>query len=141
MTDLIQSLSSETGASPDLIRTALAQVFAFLKRHLDPEMVQKIVTHVPGASELPDVPEPHASGDGGGGGLMGSISQAIGKIFGGKATEGLDLVSILSKMGLSLDNIRALFTKLVAFLEAHLPPELLEQIKAHLHLPAEAPAS
>jgi hypothetical protein len=140
MTDLIQSLSSETGASPDLIRTALAQVFAFLKRHLDPETVEKIEAHVPGASELPDVPEPVVGG-GGTGGLLGSIGQAVGKILGGKAGEGIDLVSILSKTGLSLDNIRVLFTKLVAFLEAHLPPELLEQIKAHLHLPVEETAS
>ena len=50
MNDLIQSLSSETGSSPDMIRNALGAIFTFLKSHLDPGLV--------GARSSPTSPAP-----------------------------------------------------------------------------------
>ncbi len=139
MQDLIQSLSSETGTSPDIIRNALGAIFSFLRAHLDPGLVDTIQSHVPGASELPGADEAEADG-GKETGLLGTLTKAVGKVLGDTAAGGLDLITHLSKTGLSLATITAILPKVVAYLEAHLPPELFEQIKSHLHLPAAEPA-
>src|ERR1700761_3714678 len=127
MTDLIQSLSSETGAAPDMIRNALAMIFDFLKKHLDPGLVETIMNHLPETAQLPQGGETTERS----GGLLGAISGVVGKVFGGKVGEGADLMSHLATTGLSLENIKVVLTKVVAYLEAHLPPELFDQIKAH----------
>jgi hypothetical protein len=140
MHDLIQSLSSETGQSPDIIRNALGAIFTFLKSHLDPGLVDTIQSHIPGASELPGADEVEASG-GEETGLLGTLTRTVGKVLGGTAAGGLDLITHLSKTGLSLATITAILPKIVAYLEAHLPAELFDQIKAHLHLPAGEPSA
>ncbi|HEY2157257.1 MAG TPA: DUF2780 domain-containing protein [Isosphaeraceae bacterium] len=140
MNDLIQSLSSETGHSPDVIRNALGAIFTFLKSHLDPGLVDKIQSNVPGASELPGADEVETSA-GKESGLLGTLTKAVGKVLGGGAAGGLDLITHLSKTGLSLASITAILPKIVAYLEAHLPPELFDQIKSHLQLPAEEPTA
>ena len=133
MAAVVESLSSETGIAPDMVRNALGAIFGFLKRHLDPETIGKIQAAVPGASEVPEGGE---SGDAEKkGGVFGALSGVVGKVLGGKAGEGADLVSTLSSTGLDLGQIKALLPRLVAFLQAHLPPELFEQIRSHLHLP------
>jgi uncharacterized protein (DUF2267 family) len=138
MNDLIQSLSSETGNSPDMIRNALGAIFTFLRSHLDPGLVDKIQSHVPGASELPQEAE---AAEGSETGLLGTLTRTVGKVLGGGAAGGLDLITHLSKTGLSLASITAILPKVVAYLEAHLPPELFDQIKSHLHLPAGEPSA
>jgi uncharacterized protein (DUF2267 family) len=136
MTDLIQSLSSETGAAPDMIRNALGAIFGFLRKHLDPGLVDQIEAHVPGASELPQGAETAERP-----GLLGTLSGVVGKVFGGRVGEGADLISHLSGTGLSPENIKIVLSKVVAYLEAHLPPELFEQIKAHFNLPVGEPTA
>lgn len=136
MAAVVESLSSETGIAPDTIRNALGAIFGFLKRHLDPETLRKIQAAIPGGSEVAEAGE---SGDAEKkGGVLGALSGVVGKVLGGKAGEGADLASTLSHAGLDLGQIQALLPRLVAFLEAHLPPELFDQIRSHLHLPGGA---
>jgi uncharacterized protein (DUF2267 family) len=139
MNDLIQSLSSETGQSPDIIRNALGAIFTFLKSHLDPGLIDKIQAHVPGASELPQETEAGEATESTG--LLGTLTRTVGKVLGGGGAAGLDLITHISKTGLSLGAITAMLPKVVAYLEAHLPPELFDQIKTHLRLPADEPAA
>ena len=39
MAAVIESLSSETGIAPDMVRNALAAIFGFLERQLDPGII------------------------------------------------------------------------------------------------------
>jgi uncharacterized protein (DUF2267 family) len=135
MNDLIQSLSSETGTAPDMIRSVLGAIFDFLRKHLDPGLVDQIQSHVPGSADLPR--EPESSEQAQGSGVFGTLSRAVGKVFGGSVAGGIDLLSHLAKTGLSLETLKQIIPKIVAYLEAHLPPELFDQIKSHLHFPAE----
>jgi hypothetical protein len=133
MAAVIESLATETGIAPDMIRNALGAIFGFLERHLDPGIIGKIRASLPGGTELPEGAEAGEAKEGGG--VFGTLSRVVGKAVGGRVGEGADLVSTLSATGLGLDQIKTFLPKLVALLEAHLPPEMFDQIRSHLHLP------
>ena len=57
--------------------------------------------------------------------------------MGGKAGEGADLLSTLSKLGFKPEQIEAFLPKALEMIKSHLPPELIEKILAALPLLAK----
>ncbi len=126
MPDLADSLANQTGLDPALVQRGLGAVLTFLKQHLGEETFGRLESAVPQTSGLMSSFESEKSS----GGLVAMATDLAGKFLKGHSAEVSKLMTMLSQAGLSLDQIRAFLPKVLTFLEGHLPPELLDQIKS-----------
>ena len=60
------------------------------------------------------------------------ISSLAGKLLGGKAGEGVDLLSTLSKLGFKPEQIEAFLPKAIELIKTYLSPELIQKLLAAL---------
>src|SRR5262249_45910965 len=105
MADLLATLASQTGIGPEAIQKAFGALLNFLKANLGPEAFSKLEANIPGASKLIETSE--SAQETPGSGILGAVSDLAGKILGGKAGEEVNLLSGLSKAGLSVEQIQA----------------------------------
>ncbi len=140
MSDLVNQLTSHTGISPELVQKGLGALLSFLKKELGEENFDKIKNSIPEASALTShyesAPEPEAAAPSQGG-LFEMISGLAGKLLGGKAGEGADLLSSLSKLGFKPEQIEAFLPKAIELIKSHLSPELIQKLLAALPLLAK----
>ncbi|WP_406698335.1 DUF2780 domain-containing protein [Singulisphaera sp. Ch08] len=130
MADIITALSSQTGIDGEMVKKGLGALLAFLQKNLPPDLFGKLQSALPGASEMLSA---HPADEGGtSSGLMGMVSGLAGKLFGGHVGDGAHLLSDLSRVGLSADQIEKFLPQAFEQLKAFLPPELLEKVKAVL---------
>jgi hypothetical protein len=96
----------------------------FMKSKLPADAYSKINAAVPDADGMIAAAKaaPETSG-----GILGAVAGAVGKIFGGGACE---LVSKLTQLGFSADQLRAFVPKVLEFLKSKLPPDVLKQVSA-----------
>ena len=60
------------------------------------------------------------------------ISGLAGKLLGGKAGEGVDLLSTFSKLGFKPEQIEAFLPKAIELIKTYLSPELIQKLLAAL---------
>ena len=65
------------------------------------------------------------------------VTGLAGKLLGGKAGEGVDLLSSLSKIGLKPEQIESFLPKALELIKSHLSPELIQKIMMGLPLLAK----
>jgi len=132
MPDLVHELAAHTGISSDLIQKGLGALLSFLKKQLGDETFAKVQSSVPGAAALTSsfesAPPPAQSQ----GGLFGMVSELAGKLFGGGAGQGADLLSTLTKLGFRPEQIEAFLPKALELIKNHLPPDLVDKVLASL---------
>jgi hypothetical protein len=142
MSNVVATLSSQTGIGSDQVRRGLGALLSFLKAHLGDETFSRIRAAVPQVGEIVDAHEA-SEAPSAGGGLIAAVTEFASKFLG---TEGLDvskLLASLSAAGFSVEQVRTFIPKALEYLEAHLPPELIDRIKASVlggSATAEAPA-
>jgi Protein of unknown function VcgC/VcgE (DUF2780) len=144
MSDLVNQLTSHTGLSPELVQKGLGALLTFLKKELGEETFNKLENSIPGASALKTDYESAPAPEGGassGGGLFEMISGLAGKLLGGKAGEGVDLLSTFSKLGFKPEQIEAFLPKAIELIKTYLSPELLQKVLAALPMLAKLIAS
>jgi hypothetical protein len=131
MSDLVNEISNHTGISSDLVQKGLGAILSFLKKELGDETFAKVQSSIPDASRLtthyessPEATQPH------GGGLLDLVTGLAGKLLGGKAGEGVDLLAVLAKLGFKPEQIEAFLPKAFEFIKSHLSPELVQQVMA-----------
>jgi hypothetical protein len=135
MSDLVNQLTAHTGLSPELVQKGLGALLSFLKKELGEETFNKLENSIPGASSLKtDYESAPAPADGGAshGGLFEMVSGLAGKLLGGKAGEGVDLLSTFAKLGFKPEQIEAFLPKAIELIKSHLSPELLQKVLAAL---------
>ena len=79
MSDIVSSLSSQTGISPDLVRKGLGAVLKMLQDQLPPELFSKVQGLLPDAGAMISASEstgPEA------GGMIQAVTSLAGKLFG-----------------------------------------------------------
>jgi hypothetical protein len=130
MADLAHELSTRTGISSDLIQKGLGALLSFLKRELGEDTFNKVQSSVPGAAGLTSSYESGPPPSPSAGGLFAMVSDLAGKLLGGKAGEGAELFSMLSKLGFRPEQIEAFLPKALELIKSHLSPELVQQIVA-----------
>jgi hypothetical protein len=130
MSDLANSLATETGISGEQAHKGLGALLSFLKEQLGEENFQKLEAAIPGAVSM--ISNFEASQGTTQGGLFETVSALAGKLFGGKAQGGAELLASLSKLGFQPGQIEAFLPKALEFLKNHLPPELVERVIACL---------
>jgi hypothetical protein len=130
MADIVTSLSSRTGIDEEMVRKGLGALLTFLQKSLPPDLFGKLQAALPGAPEMLAACGPDQGGTGSG--LLGLVSGLAAKLLGGNAGNGAHLLSELSNVGLSAEQIEAFLPQAFDHLKEYLPAELLEQVKAAL---------
>lgn len=135
MMDQLTSLASQVGISPETARKGLGALLTFIQGHLGPEGFGKVQAAVPDTPGMMTSFELEKESPG----LLGTVSDLAGKLFGGRAGEVADLLSMLSRAGLDAGQIQAFLPKALEYLRNNLPADLLDRIQAIL--PAAAKSS
>jgi hypothetical protein len=131
MPDTTNDLSSETGLSTDLVQKGLGAIMSFLKQHLGDDLFGRIQSAMPDASKYVDHFESSPESQGGGG-LIGTLTGLAGKLLGGEAGQAGKLLESFNKLGFSPEQIETFVPKALAFIQSHLPADLIQQIMAKL---------
>ncbi len=141
MADLVNELATHTGISVDQVQKGLGALLSFLKKELGDETFDKVQSSVPGAeglaSSFESAPPPSESQ----GSLLGMVSGLAGKLLGGKAGEGADLLSSLSKLGFKPEQVESFLPKALELIRSYLSPELVQKVLACLPALAKLLAS
>jgi len=130
MTDIISSLASHAGISPDMARKGMGAVLEMCKHKLPPEAYSKVSAAIPGADGMiaaaADQPPSTAPQSGG---MVDSLTSSIGKIFGGP---GAELAGKLSAVGFSAEQLKGFLPPVFEFLKDKVPPDALKKISSML---------
>jgi hypothetical protein len=130
MSDVANRLATETGISGEQAHEGLGALLSFLKERLGDENFEKLEAAIPGAASM--ISSFKAAQETSQGSLFETVAALAGKVFGGKAEGGAELLASLSKLGLEPAQIEAFLPKALEFLKNHLPPELIERVMASL---------
>jgi hypothetical protein len=137
MSDLVNTLAERAGVSPETARRGLGALLNLVKEHLGSDAYGKARAALPDADAM--VAEFESSRESSKGGFLGAISDLAGKLLGGEAKGGADLLSSFSHAGLDAGQIKAFLPKALELLRGHLPPEVLERLASLV--PGEADAA
>src|SRR5262245_50308539 len=109
MADIVSDLASQCGISAEQAKKGLGAVLEMFKKEMPAETYSKVEAAVPGAQDMVTQAEqtPESSG-----GLLSSITGAIGKIFGGGG--GVQaMVGKLGQLGFSADQLKTFVPKVM----------------------------
>jgi hypothetical protein len=124
MADFISDLASKVGISPEQAQRGLGTVLAFLKSSLPEDAFSKVESAVPGANSLMTSAEAVKESAGG---IIGAVTSMAGKLFG----EGSGaMLSKLTHIGLSADQIKSFVPRVLEFLKSKLPADVMKQVTA-----------
>lgn len=126
MSDIINTLSSQTGISADQIRSGLGSILKTLQDQLPADLFSKIGDLLPDSGELISGAESAAQASSG---MLKSVTDLAGKFFGAKGEAATDLFGSLGQLGFSADQLQAFLPKVLEFFQDKLPPEILEKVK------------
>ena len=131
MADIASELASRCGISDEIAQKGLGIVLAFLKSKLPAESFAKVSAAVPEADNMMA-----AAADTCEQGVLGTVKDAIGHIFGGGSTEAL--LAKFGQLGLSPDQIQRFIPTVTEFLKNKLPENAMGQVSGLLPTTQEA---
>jgi hypothetical protein len=134
MADITSELASKSGISSDLAKKGLGALLSFVKEKLPADSFSKVLSAIPGGDNMMAAaaergPEPSA-------GVLGTISGLAGKLFGG-AGGATAVVSKLTQLGFSPDQLQKFLPTVLEFLKSRLPPDILNKITSLIPLDAK----
>jgi uncharacterized protein (DUF2267 family) len=124
--DFISELASRSGVSADQAKKGVGALLSFLKDHLPAEGFSKVEAAVPGADAMMAAAP---TGEEASGGVVGAITSAVGKLFGGGGGAAA-LAGKLTQLGFSADQLQKFLPGVLNFLKDRLPPDVLNKISA-----------
>ncbi len=126
MEELIKNAVAQLGIDEAATRSATGSLFGFIKEGIGDDFSQ-IADKLPGVDDLISQAS-SASAGADEGGILGGIAKAASSVLGGSAGEGLELVSILEKLGLSTDQIGSLVTMVINFIKENVGDSAIDLI-------------
>lgn len=125
MADIISELASKAGVSSDLAKKGMGALLSFAKEKLPADSFSKVLSAIPGGDNMMATaaetgPEPSA-------GVLNTLSGLAGKLLGG-AGGATALVSKLTQLGFSADQLQNFLPTLLEFLKSKLPPDVMNKI-------------
>jgi hypothetical protein len=136
VSDFISELANRSGIKVDMARKGLGALLAYFKEKLPADTFAKVNAAVPGPEALmadaEGAPEAHAEG-----GVMHTLTEWAGKLFGGGAPAAL---ARLNSLGFSADQVKSFLPNVLGFLRGKLPPEAMKQVSDLLPVGEEAAA-
>ncbi len=125
MADVVTELASRSGVSPDLARKGLGAVLSFLKGKIPAEAFAKVSSAVPDTDGLMAAAE--AGPKDSGGGMLGAVTGAVGKMLGGGSGGGA-LVAKLTQLGFAPEQVQGFLKNALDFLKDKVPGDVLKQV-------------
>jgi hypothetical protein len=137
--DLIGTISSSLGVSPESAQGAVGSLLALVKQHAPADAFSAVETQAPETKQwMNSAAQPTVEGGGAGGGLLGDLLGAAGGALGGLGGLGAQLgaaagplgslISALSKHGLSGDALGTLVPLVLQFLQTKIGPDTLARL-------------
>jgi hypothetical protein len=134
MADIATELANKCGISAEAAQKGLGVVLGLLKSKLPAESFSKISAAVPEADSMMSAAAD--KGEQAAGGVVGAVKGAVGKIFGGGGADAV--LAKFGELGMSPDQIQGFLPKVLEFLKAKLPANVMKQISGLLPTPQEA---
>ena len=134
MADIISELASKSGVSNDLAKKGIGAVLSFLEEHIPAERFSNVLNAVPNANGMMAAAE---TGQESSGGFFSTVSDLAGKVF-GSAGGPAALVSKLTQLGFSAEQLQRFIPALIDFLESKLTGDVMNKITALIPLGAKA---
>jgi len=133
MADTVTDLADKTGISPDQAQKGLGAVLGVLQNKLPADTFSQVSAAIPGSDGMMAAAESDQGSSSGG--VLGAVTAMVGKLFGGSGTE---LVSKLSGLGFSAEQVTSFLPNVLEFLKARLPEGLMSKVSGLLPGPKEA---
>ena len=121
MNEVVDQIAAKVGIAPDVAERAVGMMLGFLQREAPDGPVSKMITFIPGASDL--VAQFNGAETGGGGGLLGGLMSAVGA-GGGIMALGQQLMS----EGLGMSEISSLAKETIAVARQHAGDEVVDEV-------------
>ena len=121
MNEVVDQIAAKAGIAPDIAERAVGMMLGFLQREAPDGPVSKMITAIPGASDL--VTQFNGAETGGGGGLLGGLMSAVGA-GGGIMALGQELMS----QGLGMSEISALAKETIAVARQYAGDEVVDEV-------------
>lgn len=132
MEEFIQMVTKQLGVSDETGKIATGGILKMLQDQLGGDLFAQVQQQLPGIQGLIGAAEKSGVAEDGGGGLMGSLTSMAGSLLGGKAKGYADIMSALTKSGLSADKIPQYLSLLVSFLKEKLGSDLFAKVASRL---------
>jgi len=120
MNEVVDQIAAKVGIAPDVAERAVGMMLGFLQREAPDGPVSKMITSIPGASDL--VAQFNGA-ETGGGGLLGGLMSAVGA-GGGIMALGQQLMS----EGLGMGEISSLAKETIAVARQHAGDEVVDEV-------------
>jgi len=134
MSDIVSDLAEKSGISVEQAKKGLGAVLAFVKEHVPEDAFSQVSTAVPNSDQIMAA----AGLEQESGGIIGTLKEKIGKLFGGGGVAAL--LSKLSSMGISAEQAKAFIPRVMEFLKGKLPDSITKQIAGLLPMSEETHA-
>jgi Protein of unknown function VcgC/VcgE (DUF2780) len=134
MADIASELASKCGISVDSAQKGLGMILELLKSKLPAESFSKISAALPGADSM--MSSVADSGGQASSNVLGAVKGAVSKLFGGGGAADA-LIANFGKLGMTPDQLQTFLPKVMEFLHAKLPANLMDQISGLLPFPQE----
>ena len=132
MDALITRIVAKVGIPEPLAQQAVGMILGYVQRSGDDGAVAKMITQMPGASEMVAKfggAETEAPAEGGGG-LMGSIMGAVSSLTGGDKSGGMMAIGQqLMSEGMEMGQVKETATEIFAYAEETVDPETVQKVK------------
>ncbi len=131
MNEMIADLAAKAGLSPDLAQKGLGAVLGFFKDKLPADAFSKVSSAIPGTDSMMAAAQAGAESSGG---MLSAVTGMVGKLFGGS---GAEVVSKLTQLGFSAEQLKSFLPKVLEFLQAKLPADVMKQVSGLLPTPRQ----
>lgn len=131
--DIINTISNKVDIDPMTMEKVVGTILSVLQHETDGTSAQALFDKLPGSLELAQKYDVMAAGQStGGGGLLGSLTSALGGALGEKTGALVKGFSQLEASGLSLDQIQKAGTELIEQAKAAAGPQAVNQALAQV---------
>jgi uncharacterized protein (DUF2267 family) len=131
MASFLEELADKAGLRSDQAHQGIGALLTMLKDRLDPEAFSRLQQSIPNASEV--LARCQSQAQEAKGGLLDALKGMSGKLSSGNNQDVVAaLHSHFGNFGLSPDHLKSLLPALGEMLASRLPPDVMDQIHAHV---------
>jgi len=134
MSDIVSDLAAKSGLSNDQAKKGLGAVLSFVKESVPQDTFAQVSGAVPESDQIMAAAGEREESPG----IIGTIKDKVGKLFGGGGPAAL--LTKLSSLGISAEQAQAFLPQVMGFFKSKLPDSVTKQISGLLPTPQETPA-
>jgi hypothetical protein len=125
MADIVSELASKAGVSSDLAKKGVGALLSFIKAKLPDDASSKVLSAFPGADNLMAAAD--KAGEESSAGILSTVSGLAGKLFGGAGAV-TALLSKLTQLGFSEEQLQKFLPAVLEFVKSKLPPDIMDKL-------------